>query len=274
MDYQSYANPNMPYQTSEPEASELSFDLEEFINQYTMSSETWDNNTNSFESEINGVQPRHQFETTSQMWANENYQWMATTAESFDMPWGDLPLTAAQPGLPSAASSLSNVFVPFEEFEQLFYPSPTSLNYSPGPSSSGSLLIDGSSPSTSEINFDQQSPENQSPESSESLPPSPPSDSVLRCSFCAKTFDKKHLLNRHKIQHTKPVRCPIPDCNHRTAKTRDMQRHMVVHHSTEAPIAVPKFTCPVATCKHAGVGFKRRDHLVRHMKNLHSGVPP
>jgi hypothetical protein len=188
MDHQSYISPNMLYQTNEPEANELTFDLEEFISQYTMSSEAWDNNTTSSESAPQGMQPEYYSQTTPQFWDNENYEWMNTAADSFDMPLGDLPLTAAQSNLPSAASSLSNVFISFEEFEQFIYPSEPFLSVPSGSSSTSSALSDSSSPSTSYTTSNSQTPETQSPQ------PSPPSNSVFRCEFCAKTFDKRHEL--------------------------------------------------------------------------------
>lgn len=188
MDHQSYINPNMLYQTNEPEANELLFDLEEFINQYSMSSETWDNNTTSFESSTQGVQSEYYSQTTPHMWDNESYEWMNTAADSFGMPLGDLPLTAAQSNPPSAASSLSNVFISFEEFEQFIYPSEPFLSFPSGSSSTSSALSDTSSPSTSYTTSDSQTPPSHSPQ------PSPPSDSVFRCKFCAKTFDKRHEL--------------------------------------------------------------------------------
>ncbi|CZR63270.1 uncharacterized protein PAC_13167 [Phialocephala subalpina] len=239
MDYQQFIDPNMLHQTIiEPEANELSFDLEEIINQYTMSQGTWD--------------------------IENTFEW--TQPESFDM-W-DFPMTAAQLDVPPV-SGLSGAYIPFEDFEQLFYPSPAT-------SSADSLSLDGLSPSTSETVSDPQDSQSQSPR-----PRSPPSSSAFNCSFCAKTFEKRHLLNRHEKQHTKPIQCPIPGCNHSTAKRRDMQRHIIVHHPNDnsAPVelsTVPQFLCPVVGCKHAeaGSGFKRKDHLVRHLKRIHPGMSP
>jgi hypothetical protein len=239
MDYQQFIDPNMLHQTIiEPEANELSFDLEEIINQYTMSQGTWD--------------------------IENTFEW--TQPESFDM-W-DFPMTAAQLDVPPV-SGLSGAYIPFEDFEQLFYPSPAT-------SSADSLALDSLSPSTSETVSDPQDSQSQSPR-----PPSPPSSSAFNCSFCAKTFEKRHLLNRHEKQHTKPIQCPIPGCNHSTAKRRDMQRHIIVHHPNDnsAPVelsTVPQFLCPVVGCKHAeaGSGFKRKDHLVRHLKRIHPGMSP
>jgi len=238
----------MLHQTKiEPEANEMSFDLEEFINQYTTSSETWN---------------------------NENFDWMGQPQESDMSLWGDLSLTAAQQDLiHTTPSGFSEIYVPFEDFEQFFYSSPEpQIHPSPGYSSSDSLFLDGLSPSTSETISDQPSSQSQSPQ-----PPTPPSDSgsVYKCRFCAETRDKRHLLNRHEKQHIKPVRCPVPGCNHGTAKRRDMQRHIIVHHRDSDPsVVVPQFMCPVAGCKHAVAGFKRKDHLVRHMERKHPGMSP
>jgi len=250
MDYQTFIDPNMLHQTNiEPEANELSFDFEEFIKQYT-SPETW---------------------------ANENnFEWATRPEESFDMAsWGDLSLTAAQLDLsPMTSSIFSDVYVPFEDFQQIFYFSPESQPPYPSPgNSSDSLLLDGLSPSIPETFSDQQGSTSQSPQ-----PTSSSSSSVYKCSFCAKTFDKRHLLNRHEKQHTKPVQCPVSGCSHSTAKRRDMQRHIIVHHpnddSAQPSMVVPQFMCPVAGCKHAEAGFKRKDHLVRHMKRIHPGMSP
>ncbi|KAE8450424.1 hypothetical protein EG329_006499 [Mollisiaceae sp. DMI_Dod_QoI] len=250
MDYQPFTDPNMLNETNiEPEANELSFDPEKFINPYTFP-ETWTN--------------------------EDSFEWGPHPEESFDMAlWGDLSLTAAQPDLfPMTSSSLSNVYVPFEDFEQLFYSSSGSQppDLSPG-NSSESFLLDGLSSSTPETISDKQGSESQSPQ------PRPSSSSrVYKCSFCAKTFDKRHLLNRHEKQHTKPVQCPVPGCSHSTAKRRDMQRHIIVHHpnddAAEPSMVMRQFMCPVAGCKHAEAGFKRKDHLVRHMKRIHPGMSP
>lgn len=236
----------------------MSFDLEEFIN---LSSGTWNACTTSFEGHTGG-QTEYYNEATPHMWDIDGFEWMEATG-SFEMPLGDLSLTAAQPNLPSAPLSQSNVFISFEEFEQFIYPT---ANISSGSSSTSSAASDGSSPTPS--TSDQQSPDNHSTQPS----PNSPSDSDLTCSFCAKTFEKRHMLTRHRNQHIKPIPCPISGCSHRTAKKRDMQRHVIVHHATEAPVAVPKFICPVVTCKHSETGFKRRDHLVRHVKKLHPGI--
>ncbi|KUJ07006.1 uncharacterized protein LY89DRAFT_375069 [Mollisia scopiformis] len=200
----------------------------------------------------------------SEPWDNGTFEWMPQPEENLDMSWGDIPFPAVKPDLSMSSSGTSNFYVPFEEFEQMFYPSPDSQPQHPSSESSfaGSLLSDRSSPSTSETISDRPTSETQSP--------SPPSTGpAFKCRFCADTFEKRHLLNRHENKHTKPVPCPVSGCPHRTAKRRDMQRHVVVHHSHEAPVAVPKFLCPVGGCKYAEAGFKRKDHLVRHLERKH-----
>ncbi|KAF8861728.1 hypothetical protein BDZ45DRAFT_739893 [Acephala macrosclerotiorum] len=235
MDCQQFIDPSMLHQTNiGPEASELSFGLEE-TNQYPIPQDMWD--------------------------IGNTFDWMQP--ESFDMSWA--PLTAAQLEAP-LLSEPTGIYVPFEDFEQFFYSSP-------GTFSSDSLLLGGLSPSTStsETVSNPQGSQSQSPQ-----PPSPPSSLVFNCSFCAKTFEKRYLLNRHEKQHTKPIQCPVPGCSHSTAKRRDMQRHMVSHHPEDDSVVVPQILCPVASCKYAetGSGFKRPDHLVRHLKRIHPGMSP
>lgn len=177
----------MLYQTNEFEANELSFDLEEFINQYTASTNTWDANYTTTEPTPQETQPIYNSDMNPHIWDNDTFEW---TTPASDLSWGNCPLTAAQSAPPSTtSSSRSDVFISFEEFEQFIYPSPPS-NYSPGSSPLTYFQpSEGSSPSTSEPSYEQPSSESQSPESE-----SPSSNVSLKCNFCPKTFNKRHEL--------------------------------------------------------------------------------
>lgn len=79
----------------------------------------------------------------------------------------------------------------------------------------------------------------------------------------------------HKKLHDKPITCPVQRCPHRTAKTRDMERHVIAQHpdyvKTQALPTPPRPMCPVAGCRYGQRGFARKDHLRRHLQKTHPG---
>ncbi|KAH8678625.1 hypothetical protein BGZ60DRAFT_525372 [Tricladium varicosporioides] len=93
------------------------------------------------------------------------------------------------------------------------------------------------------------------------------------CEHCGKQFEKRHLLNRHSKLHTKPIACPVSGCSHRVAKSRDMNRHLMAQHPdhelARTLLASPTHMCPVNGCKYASIGFRRKDNLERHVRNVH-----
>jgi hypothetical protein len=82
----------------------------------------------------------------------------------------------------------------------------------------------------------------------------------------------------HKKLHNKPIACPVQLCCHRTAKARDMRRHVAAQHPDYINAlglpSEPRPVCPVAQCKYAQLGFARKDHLTRHLQKKHPGQLP
>lgn len=118
-------------------------------------------------------------------------------------------------------------------------------------------------PSTQETLFPAPIP--QSPDTSAS--------SLHVCNVCAKPCLDSQDLKRHLKQHDKPVMCTgSPTCTHRTAENRDMARHLSVHHPGK--ISLPRYLCPETGCMYAIKGFKRRDHLSRHIRRQHKRLVP
>jgi hypothetical protein len=59
-------------------------------------------------------------------------------------------------------------------------------------------------------------------------------------------------------------------CTHRTAKNRDMRRHLAAQRrSHRTQIQEPRPLCPTEGCRYAQRGFARKDHLTRHYRNVH-----
>ncbi|TGO34462.1 hypothetical protein BHYA_0196g00180 [Botrytis hyacinthi] len=137
------------------------------------------------------------------------------------------------------------------------------------------------------------------PSSDRSTSNSPPStQNEYTCIICSKTFSKRfefkyalslpypllqilhihssplqtltnYFSSKHKPLHTLPHACTI--CPHRTARRRDMTRHIAAKHKgvgPSGPKSVSKPICPVDDCKQ---GFARSDHLLRHLRRKHPG---
>ncbi|KAH6676303.1 hypothetical protein B0J14DRAFT_560610 [Halenospora varia] len=156
--------------------------------------------------------------------------------------------------------------------------SPPSYGYqsqqSPTMTSTGYLSSSGgyqqpynglSSMTTPTNNYSMASPSRSYSTSSQSAP--------YDCEHCGKRFEKRHLLNRHSKLHTKPIACPVSGCSHRVAKSRDMNRHLMAQHPdhelARTLLASPTHMCPVNGCKYASIGFRRKDNLERHVRNVH-----
>ncbi|KAL2070385.1 hypothetical protein VTL71DRAFT_13411 [Oculimacula yallundae] len=171
------------------------------------------------------------------------------------------------------------------------YPNPGS-NPSPSTYTSPYTPASTSSPSVTSFQTNVSSPDTPTPtpttssssssasSSSFSTPVSTSSSSsasikIYTCPFCPSTFPQKCFLNRHINTHTKPYVCPHPSCTARRATNRDLKRHMATHD----PVSAPRFFCEVEGCefsltgrgKEKGKGFKRRDHLKRHVEVVHGG---
>ncbi|KAH8648786.1 hypothetical protein BGZ60DRAFT_221132 [Tricladium varicosporioides] len=98
----------------------------------------------------------------------------------------------------------------------------------------------------------------------------------LQCSYCAKHFDRQHLLSKHLKFHTRPYECSHPDCHshpRRFATRRDLSRHATRHGSSVV------YHCEEASCKFGrqslgkSLSFVRKDHLLRHMRKAHNREP-
>ncbi|KAF7890791.1 uncharacterized protein EAF01_010600 [Botrytis porri] len=108
------------------------------------------------------------------------------------------------------------------------------------------------------------------PSSDRSTSNSPPStQNEYTCIICSKIFSKRFEFNKHKPLHTLPHACTL--CPHRTARRRDMTRHIAAKHKdvgSSGSESVSKPICPMEDCKK---GFARSDHLLRHLRRKHPG---
>ncbi|ATZ56498.1 hypothetical protein BCIN_13g03360 [Botrytis cinerea B05.10] len=120
------------------------------------------------------------------------------------------------------------------------------------------------------ISTSQSNSNSTTPSSDRSTSNSPPStQNEYTCIICSKTFSKRFEFNKHKPLHTLPHACTL--CPHRTARRRDMTRHIAAKHKDvgpSGPKSVSKPICPVDGCKQ---GFARSDHLLRHLRRKHPG---
>ncbi|KAF7950303.1 hypothetical protein EAE96_007591 [Botrytis aclada] len=97
----------------------------------------------------------------------------------------------------------------------------------------------------------------------------PSTQNEYTCMICSKTLSKRFEFNKHKPLHTLPHACTL--CPHRTARRRDMTRHIAAKHKdvgSSGSKSVSKPICPVEECKQ---GFARSDHLLRHLRRKHPG---
>lgn len=151
-----------------------------------------------------------------------------------------------------------------------------------------------SSPAQSHIttrsSISQSFSDSSTPSSDQSASNTPSVQNEYTCTICSKTFSKrfefkyvlpfphaihssyKHLLtnpSKHQPLHTLPHLCTL--CPHRTARKRDMTRHMTAKHKAVGPSGprpASKPVCPVEDCKR---DFARSDHLLRHLRRKHPG---
>lgn len=84
------------------------------------------------------------------------------------------------------------------------------------------------------------------------------------CGVCGSGFDTWADLNHHARCHKRyedrAHRCSV--CSTRFTYAKDLRRHEPIH-------GPQKFFCPHHFCKSATTGFKREDHLQRHMRSQH-----
>ncbi|CAI6094899.1 unnamed protein product [Clonostachys chloroleuca] len=76
-------------------------------------------------------------------------------------------------------------------------------------------------------------------------------------------------LKKNQRKESKPERCPMPMCSQRFAYERDLDRHMVSNHRSEAErrgLDVSKCKCPVCGLEFDNI---RYDRLLKHTKLKH-----
>ncbi|KAH9821463.1 zinc finger protein [Teratosphaeria destructans] len=87
------------------------------------------------------------------------------------------------------------------------------------------------------------------------------SPAFYRCQECHAGFEEKQDLRHHKRKHTTPENKPhgCDQCPQRFLHPKDLRRHLRVHQPAS-------FFCPFEGCRYAERGFKREDHLKRHLE--------
>lgn len=101
----------------------------------------------------------------------------------------------------------------------------------------------------------------------------PPED--LRCDECDKTFEKRHLFNKHHKQHHPTFVCPVDQCHQLFRYNKDLVRHRNDKHPETVPGGPVRWFCPVPECKYSigrGSGFPRPDNFRRHVRGQHPWI--
>ncbi|KAI1497553.1 hypothetical protein F5X99DRAFT_421250 [Biscogniauxia marginata] len=107
-----------------------------------------------------------------------------------------------------------------------------------------------------------------SPVASSSSAAATSSQSEFRCIHCGQIFDKKYKLNKHHKKHDPEFQCDI--CDKRFEYKKDLLRHCCEKHPDTFPS--PIWYCAEQGCKYSkdhGRGFRRKDHLIRHIRSQH-----
>jgi hypothetical protein len=87
----------------------------------------------------------------------------------------------------------------------------------------------------------------------------------IACADCGEVFQSKRHANEHadKSGHA-PYQCGAPDCDSQFTREDSLRRHMTLHEDR-----VLRYPCPHCK-KYKGInGFKRKDHLMQHMRGYH-----
>lgn len=91
----------------------------------------------------------------------------------------------------------------------------------------------------------------------------PASESRLRCCKCSKKFENAYSLEQHaKMTGHRIFVCPEPGCNMSYPRRDSLTRHKRTHNNLELRCEL----CPVGVQRKT---FKRKDHLLAHMRNCH-----
>ncbi|KAL5317390.1 hypothetical protein ACEPPN_014485 [Leptodophora sp. 'Broadleaf-Isolate-01'] len=100
---------------------------------------------------------------------------------------------------------------------------------------------------------------------SNTLPPSPIPTSTTQPTQLTLTIPPPS--NKHIKYHTRPIACPIQECDYTCGRQRDLIRHQ---HSVHSDVfGEEEFPCPFEECVRKGKKYKRRDNLWRHLKRRH-----
>ncbi|KAB8294059.1 hypothetical protein EYC80_009515 [Monilinia laxa] len=127
--------------------------------------------------------------------------------------------------------------------------------------------ITNTSNSTSQSISNSTTPSSDQPTSN--TPPPPSAQNQYICKICFKLFSKRFEFNKHTPLHTLPQACPL--CPHRTARKRDMTRHIAAKHRDVGSSESKPMDKPICRVEGCGRIFARKDHLLRHLRRKHVG---
>ncbi len=82
------------------------------------------------------------------------------------------------------------------------------------------------------------------------------------------------LLRKHEARHTKPYKCPLPECERNekgfTSKN-DLSRHMnSVHKGLRGNGSATGYNCLYGSCREKKKIYYRLDNFRNHLKKLHA----
>jgi len=232
-------------------------------------------------------------------------QWIYESGVFLDTPFETTNIGILEPEIPptktlnnmdSIWSSESELYLmdqsksssTIEELERLLFSSSQFSEMTTNPILSSNLYSDPNDSSLAPITSNEPPLSYTSPSrssTSSSLSPLQSPSRIFPCTLCPRTFPKCHLLkyvflslffssiststkpirSRHLKQHNPSIPCPH-NCGHHTARNRDMERHITVHHRQTAAMPLVRFRCEVQGC---GDSFTRKDNLLRHLKKVH-----
>ncbi|KAG4032865.1 hypothetical protein MFRU_006g03260 [Monilinia fructicola] len=150
-----------------------------------------------------------------------------------------------------------------------YLPSMSPAMQSSTASTANSISSPTQSPITNISNSTSRSISNSTTPSSDQLTSkTPPSaQNQYTCKICFKLFSKRFEFNKHIPLHTLPQACPL--CPHRTARKRDMTRHIAAKHKDVRSSGSKPIDKPICRVEGCGRVFARKDHLLRHLRRKH-----
>ena len=89
---------------------------------------------------------------------------------------------------------------------------------------------------------------------------------VPGCTSKAIFYSRDAFYTHVKNMHTDPLLCSVEGCTYRKpfGRQSDLKRHKESVHSEQR-----KFICPVQSCDIKYKDFSRKDHLLKHMREMH-----